>query len=110
MNTNADLPLPGLLGLLGISIRHLSAEAAFPDIEGTLAIHEDLLAPTGYPHAATVVALADTAAGYGCLASLPEHATGFTTIELKCNVLSAGAVDDTCTVLATAPDHPTARQ
>ena len=31
--------------------------------------------------------LADTAAGYGCFASLPDGATGFTTIELKSNFL-----------------------
>ena len=33
------------------------------------------------------VGLADTAAGYGCVASLPEGAAGFTTIELKSNFL-----------------------
>lgn len=43
------------------------------------------LAPNGYLHAGTLVAMADTAAGYGCLASLPEGATGFTTLELKSN-------------------------
>lgn len=31
--------------------------------------------------------LADSAAGYGCILSLPEGATGFTTIELKTNFL-----------------------
>lgn len=45
------------------------------------------LSPTGFLHAATVVALADTACGYGCLHMLPEHATGFTTAELKTNFL-----------------------
>jgi uncharacterized protein (TIGR00369 family) len=34
-----------------------------------------------------VVALADTTAGYGCVASLPDGAIGFTTIELKSNHL-----------------------
>ena len=34
-----------------------------------------------------MVGLADTAAGYGCAASLPEGAAGFTTIELKSNFL-----------------------
>jgi len=29
--------------------------------------------------------LADTAAGYGCIANLPENATSFTTVELKSN-------------------------
>jgi uncharacterized protein (TIGR00369 family) len=45
------------------------------------------LAPNGYLHAAAVIALADTACGYGCILSLPEGATGFTTIELKMNFL-----------------------
>ncbi|HKT81102.1 MAG TPA: PaaI family thioesterase [Vicinamibacterales bacterium] len=46
------------------------------------------MAPNGYLHAGSVVTLADTAAGYGCLANLPEGASGFTTIELKSNHLS----------------------
>jgi 1,4-dihydroxy-2-naphthoyl-CoA hydrolase len=45
------------------------------------------LAPNGYLHAAAVVALADTACGYGCMLSLPEGGIGFTTIELKTNFL-----------------------
>ena len=42
-------------------------------------------ASNGYLHAASVIAIADTAAGYGCIGSLPPGAGGFTTIELKCN-------------------------
>lgn len=45
------------------------------------------LASNGFLHAATVVALADSACGHGCLASLPEGASGFTTVELKTNYL-----------------------
>jgi uncharacterized protein (TIGR00369 family) len=45
------------------------------------------MAPHGYLHAASVVALADTSCGYGCLLNLPEGGTGFTTIELKANFL-----------------------
>jgi 1,4-dihydroxy-2-naphthoyl-CoA hydrolase len=45
------------------------------------------MAPNGYLHAATVVALADTSCGYGCVSSLPIGATGFTTAELKTNFL-----------------------
>jgi 1,4-dihydroxy-2-naphthoyl-CoA hydrolase len=52
-----------------------------------LPLRSDLLAPNGYLHAGAVVALADTACGYGCFASLPEGGTGFTTIELKTNFL-----------------------
>ena len=32
-----------------------------------LKVREELLAPNGYLHAATVVALADTMCGYGCM-------------------------------------------
>ena len=52
-----------------------------------LPVRPDLLAPNGYLHAGAVVALADTACGYGCFASLPDGGTGFTTIELKTNFL-----------------------
>ena len=45
------------------------------------------LAPNGYLHAASVIALADTAAGNATIAHLPEGATNFTTIELKSNFL-----------------------
>ena len=45
------------------------------------------LASNGYLHAASIVALADTAAGYGCIANLPVEAVGFTTLELKSNHL-----------------------
>jgi uncharacterized protein (TIGR00369 family) len=48
-------------------------------------LRRELLAPNGYLHAGTVVALADTACGYGCIASLPDGGRGFTTIELKAN-------------------------
>ncbi len=43
------------------------------------------LAPNGFLHAGVVITLADTAAGYGCVANWPDGATGFTTIELKTN-------------------------
>jgi uncharacterized protein (TIGR00369 family) len=56
-------------------------------VEARLPVRDDLLAPNGYLHAAAVIALADTASGYGCVAALPEGATGFTTIELKTNFL-----------------------
>ena len=52
-----------------------------------LDIRPEVLAPNGFLHAATVVALADTACGYGCLAHLPPGAENFTTVELKSNFL-----------------------
>ena len=56
-------------------------------VRSKLTLRKEHFAPHGYVHAATVVALADTSAGYGCLLTLPEGATGFTTIELKTNFL-----------------------
>jgi 1,4-dihydroxy-2-naphthoyl-CoA hydrolase len=45
------------------------------------------MAPNGYLHAATIVALADTSCGYVTFVSLPKSAEGFTTVELKSNFL-----------------------
>lgn len=56
-------------------------------VEATLEIRPELLAPNGYLHAASVIALADTACGYGAIYSLPQGAKGFTTVELKSNFL-----------------------
>lgn len=53
------------------------------------------MAPNGYLHAAAVIALADTAAGYGCIASLPPGASGFTTIEMKSNFLATARLGET---------------
>ncbi|MBC7710118.1 MAG: PaaI family thioesterase [Rhizobacter sp.] len=84
--------LPGLLGVELISIAEglLIAE---------LKVREALLAPNGYLHAASVVGLADTMCGYGCISHLPEGAKGFTTIELKSNYLGT-ALDGTIYVEA----------
>ncbi|HEY8792826.1 MAG TPA: PaaI family thioesterase [Gaiellaceae bacterium] len=72
-----------LPGLIGIEIEEIEAG----HVRMRLALRDELLAPNGYLHAGTVVALADSSCGYGCIASLPEGATGFTTIELKTNFL-----------------------
>ena len=72
-----------LPGHLGIIITHVSAT----EITAELAITETLMAPNGFLHAGTVITLADTCAGYGCIVNLPPGATGFTTIELKSNHL-----------------------
>jgi uncharacterized protein (TIGR00369 family) len=52
-----------------------------------LTIEPWMLAPNGYLHAASVILLADTTAGYATVAHLPDGAKGFTTIELKSNFL-----------------------
>ena len=73
--------LPGYLGIEITEIGHQSMTAQLP-------IKPHLLAPNGYLHAGSVVTLADTAAGYACVANLPEGAQSFTTIELKSNHFS----------------------
>ena len=75
-----DGRLPGLVGFRVTAI-------ADGRIDAELEIRPDLVAPNGYLHAATVIALADTACGYGCIAHLPVGAENFTTIELKANFL-----------------------
>lgn len=86
--------LPGLLGL--------QVTAAGPGrLSARLVVRPDLLAPNGYLHAATVIALADTACGFGCRSLLPEGSDGFTTIELKSNFLGT-ARDGTISTDATA--------
>jgi uncharacterized protein (TIGR00369 family) len=48
-----------------------------------------MMAPNGFLHAASVILLADTCAGYATMAHLPEGAKGFTTVELKSNFLGS---------------------
>lgn len=73
----------GLPGLLGIDVYDVGDGAAHARLE----LGERHQAPNGYLHAGTVVSLADSACGYGCILNLPDGATGFTTIELKTNFL-----------------------
>jgi 1,4-dihydroxy-2-naphthoyl-CoA hydrolase len=68
---------------LGIVITHVDTA----ELRSELPVTKFLMAPNGYLHAGTVVTLADTSVGYGCVANLPEGAIGFTTIELKSNHL-----------------------
>jgi uncharacterized protein (TIGR00369 family) len=56
-------------------------------VSGRFEVGPHHMAPNGFLHAASVVALADTACGFGCMRSLPDGATGFTTLELKANFL-----------------------
>jgi 1,4-dihydroxy-2-naphthoyl-CoA hydrolase len=86
--------LPGLLGIVFSEVQRGRAQSE-------LALRKCHMAPNGFLHAGTVVTLADTSAGYGCFASFPEGATGFTTIELKTNHLGT-ARDGTIDCVASA--------
>ena len=72
-----------LPGLVGLSVTRITPQA----LESRLEVRRELMAPNGFLHAASVIALADTSCGYGCVTHLPEGASGFTTIELKSNFL-----------------------
>lgn len=89
LNALCEGTLPALLGIAVTRVTEAEVAAG-------LTITPAHLAPNGYLHAGTVVTLADTACGNGCIAHLPEGATGFTTIELKSNHLGtarAGAIE-----------------
>ena len=94
LNQRGTGRLPGLVGF---------RVTAFEEgrIDAELDIRPDLLAPNGYLHAATVIALADTACGYGCIINLPESATGFTTVKLKSNFIGT-ALEGTIATVARA--------
>jgi 1,4-dihydroxy-2-naphthoyl-CoA hydrolase len=86
--------LPGWFGMQ-------VAEIATGRLVLTMDIKPEMLAPNGFLHAAAVVALADTSAGYATIAHLPEGAENFTTIELKTNFFATQKAG-TLTCLATA--------
>lgn len=78
--------------LLGFDIISASPQ----EIKAGFDIKLHHLAPNGYLHAASIIMLADTSCGYGCMITLPEGANSFTTIELKSNFLGTareGKVD-----------------
>jgi len=72
--------LPDLLGLTWDAVGHGL-------VRGRFKVEKHHMAPNGFLHAASVIALVDSACGYGCVMSLPAGASGFTTIELKANFL-----------------------
>src|SRR3954468_17062638 len=72
--------LPGLVGVEILAV----GEAG---VESRLVVRREVMAPNGFLHAASVIALADTSCGYGCVALLPEGATGFTNVDLKSNFM-----------------------
>jgi 1,4-dihydroxy-2-naphthoyl-CoA hydrolase len=67
----------------GVRIQHIAQGRLDSEME----VQPWMLAPNGFLHAASVILLADTSAGYATIAHLPEGAKNFTTIELKSNFL-----------------------
>jgi uncharacterized protein (TIGR00369 family) len=83
--------LPGLVGLEIVAV-------ALDRLESRLAVRDELMAPNGFLHAATVVALADTTCGYATVVNLPSGANGFTTVELKSNFFGTARDGTLCCV------------
>ena len=74
-----------LPGLLGIEVTEVQKGMVKTQLEVT----KKHLSINGYLHAGTIITLADTGAGYGCFSNLSDGASGFTTIELKSNLMSS---------------------
>ena len=89
-----DGHLPGHLGIVITAMGDREVRAELP-------VAPHLMAPNGFLHAGTIITLADTCAGYGCVAHLPAGAQGFTTVELKSNHLGT-ARSGTLDCIATA--------
>jgi 1,4-dihydroxy-2-naphthoyl-CoA hydrolase len=76
-------------GNLGIELTEITDE----QVLGRMAIDRRHLHPMGYVHGGAWVAFADTVAAWGTLRHLPED-RGFTTIELKINVIASATDGD----------------
>jgi uncharacterized protein (TIGR00369 family) len=81
----------GLPHLLGIEVTAVEPGK----VNGRVPVRPEFIAGNGALWAPVIVALADTLCAYGVSTVWPEGASGFTTVELKCNfmgTLNAGAV------------------
>jgi uncharacterized protein (TIGR00369 family) len=93
LNSRSGDNLPGWFSMKVVEVREGSLTMEY-------AIRPQYLAPNGFLHAASVIALADTSAGYATIAHLPAGATNFTTIELKSNFIGT-ATEGTLRSVAT---------
>ena len=75
----------------GYLFDHLGMTFAFTPsgvANGLLTLERHHFSWKGRVHAGTLFALADSCAGFGCMRSLPEGATGFATLETKTNFVA----------------------
>jgi 1,4-dihydroxy-2-naphthoyl-CoA hydrolase len=56
-------------------------------VVGRFEVRQDLVAHTGYLLAGVVLSVADILCAYGVSTVWPEGASGFTTVEVKCNFM-----------------------
>lgn len=71
------------IGDLGIEITGVQPGKVTAEVK----VRKELLSPNGFLHAASVIALADSLCGSGTMENLPVGARGYTTIELKANLV-----------------------
>ena len=81
-------------GNLGIELTEISDEK----VRGRMHVDKRHLHPMGYVHGGAWVAFADTIAAWGTLRHLPEG-RGFTTVELKINVVASAGDGDELTAV-----------
>ena len=92
-------PLP-LARLMGIEFR----EAGRERVVAEMTVRDDLCTAGERVHGGALMALADTAAAMGTAVSLPDGASGTTTIESKTNFIGA-AVPGTRLIAIATPVH-----
>jgi 1,4-dihydroxy-2-naphthoyl-CoA hydrolase len=81
-------------GNLGIELTEITDER----VRGRMQVDKRHLHPMRYVHGGAWVAFADTVAAWGTMRHLPEG-KGFTTVELKVNVLASAKEGDELTAL-----------
>jgi uncharacterized protein (TIGR00369 family) len=77
--------------LMGVTITEASPER----VVGTLEVRDDLCTAGGILHGGAIMALADSLGAFGAFMSLPEGASGTTTLESKTNFLGAARAGTT---------------
>ena len=92
-------PLP-LARLLGIQVREAGGER----VSAAMTVREELCTAGERVHGGALMALADTTAAMGTAISLPDGATGTTTIESKTNFVGGAALGVKLVAIAT-PIH-----
>jgi uncharacterized protein (TIGR00369 family) len=81
-------------GNLGVEVVEITDQL----VRGRLRVDKRHLHPMGYVHGGVWVGFADTVAAWGTLRHLPEG-RGFTTVELKINVLASAGEGDELTAV-----------
>lgn len=83
--------------LMGVTVTRADRDR----VVATLTVRDDLCTAGGILHGGAIMALADSVGALGAFLTLPEGATGTTTIESKTNFLGPAKVGTTVTAEST---------